>query len=172
MNYIYKLITIGVLFKVQASQRPEYRQWAEKFTRRPHPDRLSLPIMVTAGNTTGPGKLWGYLVLMAGLFMFTFIEVNTADGKIATQPADILNEVGWAVGIALIWWLQDLYDRRIIMNFSEPLTANLGYNSAEAGIVALTVLTGGIGGAWPYLAMLLFFKHINALNEDVKWPAG
>jgi hypothetical protein len=172
-HYVCLLLTAWACMRMHGSGRAALQRVARALTRPPRPGRPSTP--VTEGGR--PARFRAYLIVMAALSWFTFVMVNVADQEIVTPGPVIRDELRWGLAVAAIWWLQDLWDRRVVMRFEEPLTTNLGWNSQGTTVGALAVLTGGIGSAvaespWPCFVALLFFKHLCEFAEDVCWPAA
>ena len=171
-NYLYRLITLHGLLLLDASGA---QTLARLLSRPPHPKKPSLPVRVESGGTSRPGGFGAYMVVMAAFAGFTFILVNVADQKLVTPVPQILAELGSGLYAALLWWLLDLVDRRISIQFGEPAWKNFGYNSMETSLLAITVLTGGIASAvmetpWPYFAALVLFKTWFDVWEEMHYP--
>jgi hypothetical protein len=175
-NYILRLPTIALFLRWLNTGDPERRRLAERFTRRPSPGRPSFPVTVDTGGGPVIGSLGSYLLLMVLLFAcFGFPLVNVADQQFITPWRAVLSELSWALVAAAVWWVQDILDRRICLNPQENLPVNLGYNSNETTVAALTILFGGpasavSGSPWPALLTLMGFRHLYCLWEDLKWP--
>ena len=177
INYLYRLLTLYGLARLHAAGGTRGRELARLLTRPPHPQRPSYQVTVETSSSIRPGGLGAYLVVTAALAGFSFILVNVADQEITTPAAVLRDELKWGFAAAGVWWLFDLIDRRITLRFSESLPTNLGYNSAETTVLALTVLTGGIasgvmGTPWPYFLTLIAWKTLYEVFDEAKFPRG
>jgi hypothetical protein len=175
-NYLYRLPTLALLNRWLTGPREDRKRLAQRLTRRPNPNRPSFPVTVDTGKGPVAGSLFSYLFVMTVLFGLTLLLVNTADQKIITSQGVLLSELAWAALMGFVWWIQDLFDRRLCLAPGANLPHNLGYNSNETGVAALTVLTGGAAGAmsgspWPCFVVLLIIRNWASLWEDIRWPA-
>lgn len=171
---VYLLLTAGACARLHASGNPALQALAQRLSRPPHPRQQSRPLVEEVSGKAL--NLLGYVGVLLVLFGFTFALVNVKDQELSTPAPVIFAELQWSLLVALIWWVQDLFDRRVVMCFDAPVTTNLGYNAQGAPVGAFTVLTGGIASAlvaspWPCLVMLLLFKHLHELVADVRCPA-
>ncbi|MBI2752983.1 MAG: hypothetical protein HYX46_05660 [Betaproteobacteria bacterium] len=177
INYLYRLLTLYGLARLREAGGTRGRDLARLLTRPPHPQRPSYQVTVETSSSISPGGLGAYLVVTVVLAGFTFILVNVANQEIATPGPVLADELKWGFAAAGVWWLFDLVDRRITIRFGESLPTNLGYNSAETTVLALTVLTGGVisgfsGSPWPYFLTLVFFKTLYEVWDEAKFPRG
>lgn len=176
-NYLYRLLSLRALVALHASGGARGRRLARLLSRPPHPDRPSFPILVGDGADARPAGFAAYLFVLALFAWFTFATINVKDHEIGTPLRVIAEELLHGFFAAALWWLLDLVDRRITLRFGEPLRSNLGYNSLETTLLAVTVLTGGIASAlmespWPYFLTLMAFKTWFDVWEETKFPRG
>ncbi|OFZ94486.1 MAG: hypothetical protein A2Z64_10200 [Betaproteobacteria bacterium RIFCSPLOWO2_02_67_12] len=176
-NYLYRLLTLRGLAALHDSGSARGRRLARALSRPPHPARPPFPIMVGDGADAKPGGFAAYLFVLAVFAWFTFATINVRDHEIATPLRVIADELLLGLLAGGLWWLLDLADRRITLRFGEPLWTNLGYNSLETTLVAVTVLTGGIASAvmespWPYFLTLIAFKTWFGVWDETKFPRG
>lgn len=177
INYFYRLLTLRLLIGLYASGDGRGRRLALALTRPPHPARPPFPVTVGEGEDAKPGGLAAYLIVLAVCAYFTFMLINVKDHEIGTPLRVVANELRHGFVAGLAWWLLDLVDRRITIRFGDPLWMNLGYNSLETTLVAVTVLTGGIASAvmespWPYFVTLIAFKTWFDVWDESKFPRG
>ena len=176
-NYFYRLLTLRALIELHARGTARGRWLARALSRPPHPNRPPYPVTVGEGADAKPGDLAAYLFVLAVFAYFTFMTINVKNQEIGTPLRMIADELLHGFFAAGLWWLLDLVDRRITLRFDEPLWANLGYNSLETTLVAVTVLTGGIASAfmetpWPYFVALVAFKTWFDVWDASKFPRG
>ena len=171
-SYLYRLVTLQGLLVLDGAGA---QSLARMLSRPPHPERPSMPVHVETKTEKRPGGFGIYMVVMAAFAGFTFIVVNVKDDQIGTPTALIQSELASGLTAALLWWLIDLVDRRITIQFGEPAWKNFGYNSMETSLLAVTVLTGGVASAimetpWPYFAALVIFKTWFDVWEEKNYP--
>lgn len=176
-NYLYRLLTLRGLIALHASGTAQGRRLARALSRPPHATQPPFPIMVGDGADAKPGGFTAYLFVLAVFAWFTFATINARDHEIGTPLGVIADEVMHGILAGGLWWLLDLVDRRITLRFGEPLWTNLGYNSLETTLVAVTVLTGGIASAvletpWPYFLTLVAFKTWFDVWGEARFPRG
>jgi hypothetical protein len=169
-NYFYRLATLAALLRNGGGI-------ARLLSRPPHPERPSYQVTVGEGRDAVPGNLGAYVLVLGVLGLFSVLLLNVKDQEWGT-PAQVFGEellAGLAFGA--VWWLLDLVDRRVTLRFDQDLVRNLGYNSSETTVLALTVLTGGIVSGvmdtpWPYFLALLAWKFLYDVWDEVKFPRG
>ncbi len=177
INYFYRLLTLYGIVRLHRTGGESGRRLARALTRPPYPAQPSFQMTVGEGAGALPGGIKAYLFVWAVLAYFTFMLVNVKDQKIATPTPVILDELAMGLAAGLLWWLLDLADRRITLNFARDLPTNLGYNSGETTTLAATTLTGGVasgflGSPWPYFLALLVFKTWSDVWYETKFPHG
>ncbi len=174
-NYVLRLVTFHFLYITHGLGGPAWRRVALAVTRRPYRDQPSHP--VRHGDYSGPPAGTGaYLIVMIVTGFFAFMLMHAGpDKKLHISWPTVLHEAGWALALSPVGWLQDLWDRRITVNFRESIETNLGYNSSETTIAAVAVLTGGMLSVvfhtpWYLAGALLGFHHLFAVWEDLAKP--
>ncbi len=177
INYFYRLLTLCGLARLHEAGPGRGRTLARLLTRPPHPQRPSYQVTVGDGADAAPGGMKAYLFVLAVMGYFSFMLVNVKDQEFAAPTQIVFSELGWGFAAAAQWWLFDLIDRRITIRFGANLPTNLGYNSAETTVLALTTLTGGIasaviGSPWPYLITLFAWKTLYDVLDESKYPRG
>ena len=171
MDYTLRLVTIGLLHPAMAARTPTLLSAiASAITRQPAPGQQSYP--VTQGEGGPPAHIGWYLLLLAVLLFFAFVMMNVnADHEIDLTLEMGARDLWWALLIGVIYWINSLLTRTIVIHPHEPVSRNFGYNSKEVTILALAVLTGGVVVAvrqtmglepsgWTVMGPLLFFRFL------------
>lgn len=177
INYFYRLVTLALVLRLHASGTGPGRAIARSLTRPPHPQRPSYQVMVGEGSASTPGGFGAYVLVLAVMAYFSGMMLNVADKQLVTPIGVFGEELLAGLGLGLSWWLLDLADRRVTVRFDQEVRLNLGYNSSETTVLALTVLSGGIvsavmGSPWPYFIALLAWKTIYDVFDEAKYPRG
>jgi len=174
-NYLYRILVLWSL-----SLGPSSSPLIGLLTRPPGPHDAHLP-MKENDRGGAPAQVWAYFALLAFLGYVGFILAHS----VSTTELDVdlrggLAELGAASWLALLWLVQDVTGRRLVMDPKEALAHNLGYNGGETGVLALTVLTGAfllmIGEGlfnmartpWWMVGALLFYRWLQAVGEEGK----
>ncbi|MEW6689539.1 MAG: hypothetical protein AB1452_10675 [Pseudomonadota bacterium] len=176
VSYFYRLATLAVLLPLHDAGGFGKRL-VRSLSRPPHPERPSYQVTVGEGARAVPGRFGAYLFVLAVLAFFSVIEINVAKQEFATPMRVFGHELRQGLWLGLVWWVLDLFDRRITLRFDQGVALNLGYNSAEITVLALTVLTGGVASAmmetpWPYFIALLAWKTLYDVLDERKYPRG
>lgn len=168
-SYFYRLLTLRTA--LLAAGGGAVPAWVSFVTRSPCAADSNAPIR--QGDHAGPpAPFWVYIMILLVMAYLGFILTHSA----SSSRLDITWALGWrellsAAGLAAIWWAQDLGNGAIVADLRRDLAHNLGFNSQEAVIAAVTVLTAGalivagetLGfkrGPWMTIAPLLFYKWV------------
>jgi hypothetical protein len=175
-NYAARLGVLGWLQFQGKRGGGFWARFARAVTRPPHPQQPTACV-VTRGDTDEPAGLGGYWIMAAGLGFMTFMIVNSAKTQFVTPGAVVVSEMRWALVLTPVWLLQDLWDRKLTLRFDQPLTTNLGYNSAETLIALVALLIGGpgsvfLGSAWPYFVALAGLMTLRDALGERRFPRG
>lgn len=162
ISYVYRLATLKfVLFA-----GPEL---GGKVTRPPHPDLESQPVYVeNEDGTKTPGGFGHYLGFVCALSAVAAGILIAGGGNI---EADARN--GLATGA--LWWLVDLANRRLVVDFDQPIEVNAGYNGTGLDVLMMSLLTGGLlsylsNAPGPMLYALLFWKTVYEARYEARYP--
>jgi hypothetical protein len=162
LEYVLRLATIPMLYHVPAVAR--------FVTRRPHHNQETHPVRQGEG---GPPAGVGSYLLAIGVFAgfaFALAHVN-ADRRIELGALDPPRDFAWAMLIAFLYWANGLITRTTFIDRGKPLAINLGYNSKEVTVLALSVLTGTVivvyrqnadlpPSAWTVMGPLLGYRFL------------
>ncbi|HJU44518.1 MAG TPA: hypothetical protein VJ691_16950 [Vicinamibacterales bacterium] len=173
-----RLGSIQLLHGAMASAEPTLlRALAPYVTRWPAPRQQSYP--VRDGDAGPPAPIGKYFVVIAAFSMFAFVLMNVdAEKQLHIVPEAGARDLVWALLIGSIYWINSLLTRTMVLQPSEPVTRNLGYNTKEVTILALAVLTGGAVVAvrqnmglgpsgWTVMGPLLFFRFLYDLRSSL-----
>ena len=170
IDYVFRLITIQVLYADLSRSRGIVHAIAPYISRLPRPGQESHPVRKGEGGP--PAGITQYLIVMAtcAFFAFVLMHVNS-DRELELAPAAGASDLGWALLIGAIYWLNSLLNRTIVIHPGEPLNRNFGYNSNEVSILAFSVLTGAVvvgvrqnmglaASGWTVMGPMLFFRFL------------
>jgi hypothetical protein len=123
-------------------------------------------------QTKRPIGFGGYVVVTTALAAFAFVlsHVN-AQREIEIDLASFSNDLSWGLTLGLMYWLQSVASRTIVIDPGASREINFGYNVRELVVFALAVLTAGavvmirqIAGkapsGWVVLGPLLAFRFL------------
>jgi hypothetical protein len=123
-------------------------------------------------ETKRPIGFGGYVVVIAFLAVLTFVlsHVN-AEREIEIDLTSFSSELRWGLALGLMYWLQSVASRAIVIDPGASREINFGYNVRELVVFAFAVLTAGavvmirqIAGrpptGWVVLGPLLAFRFL------------
>lgn len=92
-------------------------------------------------QTAGPGA---YVFTVAFLAFLAFVLGNVnADRELDFDLARFADDLQWAAGLAIVYWVQSLLSRTTVIDPRARWDVNVGYNTREITILALAVLFAG-----------------------------
>ena len=175
IDYVLRLATIKALHDEMT--RPE-RGWLEAvaplISRAPARGQRSHPVLEGEGGP--PARLGAYIVVMLVLGFFAFVLASVGPERtLDVTPADANADLSWAVVIGVVYWVNGLVLRVIVIDPGESFRHNLGYNTRELTILALAVVTGSVAVAvrqemelgasgWTVMGPLLGFRFVFDLS--------
>jgi len=131
-------------------------------------------------ETKRPIGFGGYVVVIAFLAVLTFAlsHVN-AEREIEIDLASFSNDLRWGLALGLMYWLQSVASRTIVIDPGASREINFGYNSRDLVVFACAVLTAGavvmvrqIAGrspsGWVVLGPLLAFRFLFDLSNGLR----
>ena len=131
-------------------------------------------------ETKRPIGFGGYIVVIAFLAVLTFMlcHVN-AEREIEIDLASFSNDLSWGLTLGLMYWLQSVASRAIVIDPRASREINFGYNVRELVVFAFAVLTAGavvmirqIAGrppsGWVVLGPLLAFRFLFDLSRSLR----
>ena len=131
-------------------------------------------------QTKRPLGFGGYVVVTAFLavLMFVLSHVN-AEREIEIDLASFSNDLRWGLALGVMYWLQSVASRAIVIDPRASREINFGYNARELVVFAVAVLTAGavvmvrqIAGrppsGWVVLGPLLAFRFLFDLSRGLR----
>jgi len=180
-NYLYRLITLRAVLRASAGGTPP--AWARFITRPPGAGDKNEPIR--EGSPAGPpAPIYAYfLTILISAYIGFILTHSVNSSRLDVSWGQAGAELMAAAGLALIWWVQDMGGGSIVADTRRDLTYNLGFNSHEASISILTVLTGAavlVAGEamgfqrnpWMTIVPLLFYKWLWGVWLDKRYLAS
>jgi hypothetical protein len=118
------------------------------------------------------------VVATLGAFAFVLANVN-ADHELDMDAATFARDMGWAIRLALLYWLQSLLAATTVIDPQARREINFGYNTREVTILAFATLTAGLvvvvrqanglaASGWVLLGPLLAFRFIYDLSAGLQ----
>jgi hypothetical protein len=167
------------LLTIEALTRPAARHgWLAHISSPPADGQQSSPFIDE--QTKRPLGFGGYVVVTAFLAVLTFMlsHVN-AEREIEIDLASFSNDLSWGLTLGLMYWLQSVASRAIVIDPRASREINFGYNARELVVFAVAVLTAGavvmvrqIAGrppsGWVVLGPLLAFRFLFDLSNGLR----
>lgn len=169
---VFRLLTLELFIRVHEGRAlPLLKPHLGRLTSTPLRGQLSLAWTdESSGKEVTLGGYLFWLILVSAAFGFPMLHVDR-HGELDITFAVFAREFVWGLGLAMIYWVEDLVGRQIIVKFSLPRGENFGYNAFGFTAVVLAVLIGGTGIAfyprswgdptpWLFCIPLLVFRHL------------
>jgi len=151
----------------------------ERLSRRPwHGEKSN--VLKAEGSTT-PLGLGGYLVLIAGISFLALVFTHVNPQRELDFSWKVFgDEIAWAMILAVVYLIQDLFSRSIVIDFKASIEVNMGYNNQEtwilgcaslmAGVVVIIRQAAGLSpSGWVLLAPLVVLRHWADLHHDLQF---
>jgi hypothetical protein len=171
IDYVFRLGAIKALH--DELTRPD-KSWfgviAPYVVRKPARGQEFLPVQ--EGENGPPARLGVYFLVMAVMGLFLFLLANVGpDQKLHVTPGHAMEDLSWALLIAAVYFVNSLLTRAVVIDPAQSLKVNLGYNTREVTVLALSVLAAGVvvmyrqnndlpQSAWVVMGPLLGFKFL------------
>jgi hypothetical protein len=174
LDYLLRLTTIGAL------GLPSFRFALPYVTRTPFRGQQSQPVRRGEEANAPPGNFGTYLIVMAALAGFAFVLVHVnSDRELSLDAATFERDLAWGIVIGLVYWIEGLATRTIVIDPNARVETNFGYNTRDVTILAFAVLTAGLVVAarqemdlppsgWAVLGPLLAFRAIYDFHSALK----
>ena len=149
---------------------------------RPMPAQATYPLAEEGSGR--PMGIPSYFVVLAFLGFLVFVLGNVnSEHELEVDPGIFLQDIGWAAALALLYWVQALVSKSLVIDPDAAVEINLGYNSRDLTILALATLTAGIvvvvrqsmklpETGWTVLAPLLTLRFLFDVLHDYKLTAA
>jgi hypothetical protein len=146
LSFALILVTLSRLLTVQWMNRLNRLgndAWVEllqsKFFRPP--PRGARPPYYTDGDSGRPVGFGGYLLVVVAVFGTAFLLLHVdARHKLSFSWTVFHTEIGWALLIALVYWVTDLIGRDMVFDAGRPPIDNLAFNNSSLTLLAIAVL--------------------------------
>ncbi|MFH2202134.1 MAG: hypothetical protein ABIJ96_03380 [Elusimicrobiota bacterium] len=167
LSTFVRLYLVDAMLRISNGKMlPALRARIQRYARRP----TAAEIKWAEGSMRQediPSRLGDYGVLLGGLAFFTFILVHVDNGSMDFSWNVFVRELALALWITFVYAAENVHLREIAIDFSQPLKMNLLYNSVGVTLLAVVILTTGIGAAavtgpesaWALMLPLLLLKH-------------
>lgn len=179
LDYCLRLATISVATMAAQEEGPSWlKALVPLVTSRPARGQQSYPL--AEESTKKPIEPWGYLIVVAMLGALAFVLANVnADHELDLDGATFTRDMGWAIRLAVVYWLQSLLAGTTVIDPAAPREINFGYNTREVTILAFATLTAGMvvvvrqsrglaASGWVLLGPLLAFRFIYDLSAGLQ----
>ena len=124
--------------------------------------------------------LGGYVIVTAFLAVLAFVFGHvTAQHQVEIDLMSFVNDLRWAAALGLVYWLQSLASRTIVIDPNASRAINFGFSTRDLTVFALAILTAGgvvafrqINGkpptGWVVLGPLLAFRFVFDLAAGLR----
>jgi hypothetical protein len=135
-------------------------------------DQQSQPVRRGEHANAPPGHFGTYLLVMVALTFFAFILIHVnSDKQLSLDVRTLERDLMWGIVLGLVYWLEGLATRTVVIDPRAPVDTNFGYNTRDVTILALAVLTASVvvvvrqemdlpASGWAVLAPLLAFRAL------------
>lgn len=171
IDYAFRLFTVRTFHAWLQPESGDRLHNAAAFLSR-RPAKGQKPEKLVDQNSGRPLGIVAYGFVMATLFYFAFVLANVnAEGEFGSTRSAILSDLNAAVIVAAIYWVNALLTRELMINPNQSLVDNLGYNNRVIGLLAASILVGGVvflvrkkmgapASAWTVMGPLLVWRTI------------
>ena len=178
IDYLLRLTSIIALHAGMRSSQPGWLGMiAPLVSRRPRAHQTSNPMRMGDGGP--PARFSVYLAVLIFLGYLAFVLANVGpDRRLHLARADALYDLSWAIVIGALYWVNGLLTRSSVIDPQLPLSQNLGYNTREVTVLALSVLTAAAivvyrqnadlpASPWTVMGPLLGWRFIYDVSTDL-----
>jgi hypothetical protein len=143
LEYALRLTTVFAVTRALATDGPSLlSRLAPHICRLPTTSTESQPIRYEGSpHAAGPGA-YAFTVAFLAFLAFVLGNVN-ADRELDLDLARFEDDLQWAAGLAIVYWVQALLSRTTVIDPRARWDVNVGYNTGEITILALSVLFAG-----------------------------
>jgi hypothetical protein len=171
LEYALRLTTVFAVTRTLAMDGSSLlSRLAPLICRLPAGAAESQPIRYEGSQqTAGPGA-YAFTVGFFAFLAFVLGNVN-ADRELDLDLARVEEDLQWAAGLAIVYWVQSLLSRTTVIDPLARWDVNVGYNTREITILALSVLFAGTvvvvrqandlpASGWTVLGPLFVFRFL------------
>jgi len=178
VDYCLRLVTIEAL----TGQSPGGRGWSARLAPliSSPPAAGQTPVPFVEEQSKRPLGFRGYVVVTAFLAVAAFVLSHVdARHELDVDMRLFWIDVQWAAVLGLMYWVQSLASRTIVIDAGASREMNFGYSTRELTVFAVAVLTAGgavmvrqIAGkpatGWVVLGPLLAFRFLFDLAAGLR----
>jgi hypothetical protein len=122
---LYRLIAVWMV-ALAVDKNGSKGSLGERFTREPKKWEQSKPWQ--DNRTRAPAGITTYIVVVFTLLFTVGVVLCMGSGAEFLSRKVLIPEVSWAIFIALIYIVDDLASKQLVVSSNKPLPINLGYN--------------------------------------------
>ena len=187
LEYALRLATVFALTRALATDGASLlSRLAPLICRLPTTATESQPIRYEGSQQAAGPAAYAFTVAFLAFLAFVLGNVN-ADRELDLDLARFEDDLQWAAGLAIVYWVQSLLSRTTIIDPRARWDANVGYNTGEITILALSVLFAGAvvvvrqandlpASGWTVLGPLFVFRFVYdlyaALPRETPGPSN
>jgi hypothetical protein len=171
LDYGLRLATVFAVTRALAAREDSLlTRLAPLICRLPSTSTESQPIRHEGSQqAAGPGAYFFTLIFLA--FLAVVLGNVNADRELDLDAAHFESDLQWAAGLALVYWMQSLLARTTVLDPKARWDVNVGYNTRELTILAVSVLVAGMvvvvrqanelpASGWTVLGPLFAFRFL------------
>ena len=171
LEYALRLATVFAVVRALAARDDSLlARLAPIVCSPPAPSAESQPIRHEGSRqAAGPGT-YAFTIAFLAFLVVVLGNVN-ADRELDLDAARFGIDLQWASLLALVYWVQSLLDRTTIVDPRARWEVNVGYNTRELTILAVSVLVAGLvvvvrqanelpASGWTVLGPLFAFRFL------------
>ena len=136
------------------------------------PDASAQSQPIRSEGSRQPAGAGAYLFTVTFLAFLAVVLGNVnAERVLELDAARFEQDLQWASGLALVYWVQSLFARTTVIDPKASREVNVGYNTRELTILAVSVLVAGMvvvvrqanhlpASGWTVLGPLFAFRFL------------
>ena len=156
ISLLFRFLTIWLL-SANVDYSSGFQRLVRKITRLPEPGERSRPYRnEKTGEKAGPAT---YLTGIFTLMFMLGVVISFASGPKFLDKHLFLPEIFWASVIALVYWVDDLSSRSIILVPDQPVPVNFGYNTRGLNFLMAAIFISA------FVMMMVLFVLILFIDE-------
>jgi hypothetical protein len=144
LEYGLRLATVFAVTRTLAAREDSLLlRLAPLISRPPPPSAESQPIRYEGSRqAAGPGAYFFTVIFLA--FLAVVLGNVNADRELDLDAIRFEQDLRWASGLAIVYWLQSLLARTTVIDPKARWDVNVGYNTRELTVLAVAVLVAGM----------------------------
>ena len=144
LEYGLRLATVFAMTRALAAREDSLLlRLAPLISRLPPASAESQPIRYEGSQqAAGPGAYFFTVIFLA--FLAVVLGNVNADRELDLDAIRFEQDLQWASGLAIIYWVQSLLTRTTVIDPKARWDVNVGYNTRELTVLAVAVLVAGM----------------------------